>query len=71
MLQETDDGLGCRRLSSIMVSRLGTMDIAELLLRPGSETSLPPIHKVKAMLMVFGVKYIVHPQIAVGRGLSR
>ncbi|XP_054263843.1 probable E3 ubiquitin-protein ligase HECTD2 isoform X2 [Macrosteles quadrilineatus] len=42
---ETDDGLGCRRLSSIMVSRLGTMDIAELLLRPGSETSLPPIHK--------------------------
>ncbi|KAG8282822.1 putative E3 ubiquitin-protein ligase HTD2 [Homalodisca vitripennis] len=45
--QENEEALGCRRLSSIMVSRLDTMDISELLLRPGSETALPPIRKEK------------------------
>lgn len=43
--------MACRRLSSIMVGRLGTMDISDLLLRPGSETSLPPIYKVKVIIL--------------------
>ncbi|XP_046686102.1 probable E3 ubiquitin-protein ligase HECTD2 [Homalodisca vitripennis] len=52
---ENEEALGCRRLSSIMVSRLDTMDISELLLRPGSETALPPIRKEK---VIFALKII-------------